>query len=256
MTMDMHMLGLMYAPSDQVTLMGMINYLDKEMEHITFAGPTGTNRLGSFTTRTKGLGDASISALIRLADDGQHRWHATIGVSLPTGNIDERGTILTPMNSQPTATLPYPMQLGSGTYDVIGGLTYAGNASAWAWGAQWSSIIRLGENDEDYTLGDQHQLQAWMSYLVHPAISISGRLAYLNRGNIDGADARIVAPVQTADPNRQGLNRLDAGIGANFLLPGDRHRLALEVTVPVYEDLDGPQLETDWQVVLGWQFTP
>lgn len=256
MTMDMHMVGLMYAPSDRVTLMGMATYLDKEMEHITYAGPTGTNRLGTFTTRSDGFGDTSISALIKLADDGARRWHATIGLSLPTGDIDRTGSVLTPMNTRPTVTLPYPMQLGSGTYDLIGGLTYAGFASAWGWGAQWGSLVRIGKNHEDYALGDEHELQGWLSYLVNRSVSISGRVGYLYRGNTDGQDARIMAPVQTADPHRQGLERVDLGLGANFLVPGDRHRLALEVTIPVHEDLNGPQLETDWMVTLGWQFTP
>ena len=92
MTMDMHMLGLMYAPTDRVTLMGMVNYLDKEMDHLTYMGPAGTTPLGKFTTRTSGFGDTSIAALIRLGE-GSSSWHATVGVSLPTGDIDETDTV-------------------------------------------------------------------------------------------------------------------------------------------------------------------
>jgi len=33
----------------------------------------------------------------------------------------------------------------------------------------------------------------------------------------------------------------------------DGNRLAIEVGAPVYQDLDGPQLETDLVLVLGWQ---
>jgi hypothetical protein len=29
--------------------------------------------------------------------------------------------------------------------------------------------------------------------------------------------------------------------------------LAAEVGVPVYQDLNGPQLETDWTFSIGWQ---
>ena len=32
------------------------------------------------------------------------------------------------------------------------------------------------------------------------------------------------------------------------------HRLAAEVLVPVYQRLNGPQMETDWIVTVGWQF--
>jgi hypothetical protein len=253
MTMAMHMLGVMYAPSNRVTLMGMVNYIEKEMDHITFAGPMGTARLGTFTTQTSGIGDTSIAALIRLGQGHQHRWHLTAGISLPTGDIGEKDAILTPMNTRPSPRLPYPMQLGSGTYDLIAGLQYAGSEGAMGWGAQWRSVIRIGENDDDYTLGDEHMLQGWVSYLVSERLSASLRLAGFDRGNIDGMDPRIALPVQTADPDRQAVRRLDVGIGVNYVVPGDRQRLAFEWVTPVSEDLDGPQMQSDWQLTLGWQ---
>lgn len=256
MTMTMHMFGLMYAPNDQITMMGMVNYVHKTMDHETFAGATGTNRLGTFSTDARGFGDISAAALIKLADDGRHRWHATAGISLPTGSIDKTDTILTPMNTQPTPRLPYPMQLGSGTYDFIGGVTYAGSIDRWGWGSQWRSIVRLGENDEQYTLGDDHHMTGWLSYLVRPSMSVSGRVAYYSRGNIEGIDLQIIAPVQTADPARQGIRRVDVGVGTNWVLPGERHRLSFEFIVPLSQSLDGPQLETDWQLTLGWQYAP
>ncbi|MBU2676359.1 MAG: transporter [Gammaproteobacteria bacterium] len=253
MIMQMHMFGVMYAPSDRVTLMAMLKVLDKSMDHTTYMGPAGTVVLGNFTTETSGLGDTRIAALIRWMEDDDHRVHATLGVSLPTGSTDETGNVLTPMNTEPTLRLPYPMQLGSGTWDLIAGLTYAGNGERWGWGSQWQSLIRTGDNDEGYTLGDEHTLTGWASYLVGPRISLSGRVTYIDRGNIDGIDPMIAAPVQTADPDRQGIERSDLSVGANLVLPGDRHRLALEFWVPLTERLAGPQLETDWQVTLGWQ---
>ncbi len=148
------------------------------------------------------------------------------------------------------------MQLASGTYDLTGGLTFSGHSGAWGWGAQWNSIVRLGENKRDYALGNENEVQGWLSYLVSPSVSISGRVGYLHRGNIDGMDERVMAPVQTADPDRYGLDVVDLGLGINLLLPGHRHRLALEMIVPAHQDLNGPQLETDWTVTVGWQFMP
>ena len=42
--------------------------------------------------------------------------------------------------------------------------------------------------------------------------------------------------------------------GLNFKIPflGDP-RLAIEMLWPVYQSLDGPQLETDWTLILGLQ---
>ena len=255
MRMQMHMLGMMYAPSSRLTLMAMTQYLDKEMDHVTFMGGMGTQRLGTFTTRTHGLGDTRLAALIGLNESHQHSWHATLGLSLPTGSTDEQDRILTPMNSRPEVRLPYPMQLGSGSYDLITGLTYRGHEGLWGWGGQWQATWRTQENDEDYQLGDEHKLSAWLSYQVQDRLSMSARLAYLDRANIDGQDPRIMAPVQTADPDRQARQQLDLGLGANWIMP-DGHRLALEVSAPLLQDVDGPQMETDWTVTLGWQFAP
>lgn len=256
MTMDMHMLGVMYAPTDRLTLMGMTNYQKKDMTHITFAGPMGIDRLGKFKTSTSGVGDTRLSAMYGLSPgDSPHRWHATLGVSLPTGSTDEEDRVLTPMNTQPTIRVPYPMQLGSGTYDVITGLTYASHAAEWGWGAQLGALNRLGDNDEGYTLGNEYHLKSWLSYLLSSAASLSGSLGAFDRGNIDGIDSEIMAPVQTADPSLQGGQRIELGLGMNYLLPARGHRLAVEASIPVYQNLDGPQMETDWTVTVGWQYS-
>ncbi len=254
MEMTMHMLGIMYAPTDSVTVMGMVNYLSNDMDHVTFAGPVGTTRLGRFSTSANGLSDVSLSALIRLND----HWHATFGIGLPVGDVDATDRILTPMGTRPSVRLPYPMQLGSGSVDAIVGLTAIGGVdhrNGWNWGGQWRSVFRTSDNDEDYRLGDQHVLTGWLSYLITPEISLSGRLAYRYRGDVRGSDSRIVAPVQTADPDRQRYSVVEAGLGANVVLGGG-HRIAMELARPLYQDLHGPQLKSDWRWTVGWQYSP
>lgn len=254
MTMDMHMLGAMFAPSDRLTVMTMLGYVEKKMQHVTYQGGAGTTVLGGFTTKTSGISDTTVAALIRLREAEIDRLHATVGISAPTGDIDETGTILAPTGMTPTIRVPYPMQLGSGTYDVIGGLTYSRFLDRRSWGIQWRSAIRTGTNDEGYTLGDEHRLTGWYSGLLSPQFSWSARVEYLDRGNISGLDPRIMGPVQTADPARQGASRLDAALGINFATESG-HRLALEYVIPIEQDLDGPQLEVDSQLTLGYQLT-
>lgn len=257
MTMDMHMFGGMFAPTDWLTLMAMGSYVEKDMDHITFQGATGTTRLGEFTTETEGFGDTRLSALVGLYNDETHRLHLNAGISLPTGSIDEKDDILAPNGQRPKIVLPYPMQIGSGTYDLMPGVTYSGNAGQFGWGSQYGAEVRLGRNDEGYSLGDVHWATAWGSYLWDDWISTSLRLNGRVQDEIDGRDSRIAGPVQTADPDNQGGERLDVGVGINLAgqdgwLRG--HRLAAEVLVPVYQRLNGPQLETDWIVTVGWQF--
>ena len=257
MTMDMHMFGGMYAPTDWLTLMAMGMYVRKDMDHTTFQGPVGTTRLGRFTTRTEGFGDTRVAGLVRLFENEMHRVHLNAGLSLPTGSIREKDRILTPMNMQPRTRLPYPMQLGSGTFDLMPGLTYAGHAGRFGWGAQYIGTVRLGRNDEGYSLGDQHQMTGWGSITWTPWISNSLRLVGHVTGDIDGQDRSIVAPVQTADPDNHGGERIDLLFGVNLAGPSGwmrGHRIAVEAGLPVYQHLNGPQLETDWLLTIGYQF--
>jgi len=257
MTTDMHMFGAMFAPTDWLTLMGMGSYLRKEMDHVTFQGMTGTTRRGEFTTKSSGVGDTRLVGMIGVYDDATHHVHLNAGISLPTGSIDETDDVLAPTGMRPVLTLPYPMQLGSGTYDALPGVTYTGKHNRFGWGAQYAGTIRLGENDANYSLGDQHEVTAWGSYLWTDALSTSVRLKGRTIGQIDGMDARITAPVQTADPNFQGGERIDLSFGINLagqsgFLRG--HRIAFEIGTPIHQDLNGPQLETDVFFLVGWQF--
>jgi hypothetical protein len=63
--------------------------------------------------------------------------------------------------------------------------------------------------------------------------------------------------VPTADPDLRGGRRLELGAGINFSIargPLHGHRLALVLLGPVWQNLDGPQLETDWRILAGWQY--
>lgn len=256
MSMQMHMLGIMYAPNNRVTLMGMVNQIANKMDHVTFAGSMGTKRLANFETKASGLGDLNILGLFKVRESIKSRWHVTTGLSLPTGSIEEEGIILTPMNKTPMVRLPYPMQLGSGTFDLILGLTHARKLRDWGWGGQWKSIVRLNDNNEGYSLGNQHQLTGWLSYHLNERISASTRLSFMHENTIEGRDASVTAPVQTADPDRHGGQRLDIGFGINAVLPKERLRIGIELQAPSFQNLNGPQLSTDWNITLGIQFIP
>jgi len=257
MTTKMHMFGAMYAPSNEITLMLMLNYLEKEMDLLTYMGGMGTTQLGTFKTESSGFGDLKISALYKLYDSKGHKVHLNAGLSIPTGSIDEDGTVLTPMGMQMDMRLPYSMQLGSGTYDLLPGITYYAGKEKLGWGTQVSAIIRLGENEEDYTLGDQYQISSWASYRVIPSTSTSLRITYQDTDSIDGFDDQIMAPVQTANPSNYGGNALHSAIGINYAVQqgGLRGlRLALEYSVPLKQKVNGVQMEMQDMLTLGLQY--
>lgn len=255
MDMDMHMLGGMYAPSDKLTLMLMVPYTSISMNHLRHMPmPTGLE----FTTESSGIGDIKLATTYGLFAKPGSDFLLNFIVSAPTGSIDEVDDLPTMPTPTSNAHLPYPMQLGSGTWDLTPGLTYVQTYENWSWGAQGLYTLRTGENDNGYTLGDKFDVTAWTAKKVTDAASLSFRLKYMDWDNIDGADTKLAAmpTVPTKDPNLRGGTRIDALVGVNFVPPGyTALRLAAEVGMPAYQKLDGPQLETDFVFTLGAQYT-
>ncbi len=248
MTMQMHMFGLMYGVSDRLTLMGMLPYNSISMDHV--------NRMGvAFTTKSEGIGDAKLTGLYTLYQQGHRRFMLNAGLSFPTGSIDERDD--TPAGSN--QKLPYPMQLGSGTYDILPGVTYVDGIGKWSWGSQLNAVVRLGENDNNYTLGNQYGLTAWGARKINRYASASLRLDGKTWGNIDGSDSQLnPAMAPTARTDLRSGERVDMLVGVNLVAPDGKfkgNRLAIEAGTPVYQKLDGPQLETDYRLTIGWQLT-
>ncbi|MGR9014434.1 MAG: transporter [Gammaproteobacteria bacterium] len=250
MSMDMHMASLMYAPSDDLTLMAMMPYQRNSMEHV--------NRLGrKFTTHSEGLGDLKLMANAVLF---KTRWDDHIinikgGLSVPTGSINQRDDTPLGLNQK----LPYPMQLGSGTVDFLPGISYNGLAPDWGWGAQMLGTVRTGKNDNHYRLGDKLDSSLWLSRIWDNWISTSVRMNGQWWGDIHGADPELnrkMAP--TANPDIRGGKRLDMLLSVELYAPSGPlkgQHLGFEIGLPVYQSLDGPQLETDWTISAGWQWT-
>jgi hypothetical protein len=265
MTMEMHMLGMMYAPTDKLTLMAMANYIETEMEHRVDPAVAGMINGGDsgFTTESSGFGDIKLSALYRFYLEGNSKAHFGIGFSLPTGSIDEKDE--TPaMGGRQGQQLPAPMQLGSGTIDLLPSLTYVQQFENWSWGTQVSAVIRLeDENENNYRLGHKFELINWIGYNLSDWLGLNGGLSYAYTGELQGSqkDLNTNAPmgrnsVTTAFSDNYGGERIDVIFGINLLKPTGflkGHRLSLDLHVPLWQDLSGYQLETDSVLTLGWQ---
>lgn len=249
MTMTMHMGGVMYAPSDRVTLMAMANWVDQSMNHETRHG-------GMFEAASSGLGDAKLSALVGLRQTGSVRAHLNAGVSIPAGSIEEVG--VNPMSMGRDVQMPYPMQLGSGTWDLMPGITILGMSERTSWGIQGKGTFRLGENSRGYRKGNGTEATAWFAYRASSQLSVSARVFATMWGDYSGHDDAYGNPmmVPTVREELRGGTRLDIPLGMNIYFPDGPlkgHRIAAEWHVPLYQNLNGPQLETDWVLTIGWQ---
>ncbi|WNC69264.1 transporter [Thalassotalea nanhaiensis] len=272
MTMNMHMLGLMYAPSDDVTLMLMANFVVQEMTSLMPSMPApmegGMNSMGmnsgmeemsmmthSMEMESDGLADISVSALINGFNGDNYRSHFTLGIRLPTGDIDQTRTNM--MGEQ--TLMGYPMQVGTDTTNILAGYTYVYDLDKWQLGTQINYETAIEENDADYKPGDKTQWHNWVGYGVNESFSLSMRLSYLDKGNYSGHDQRLNPMMMpTADPKQRGVSQIDWAIVTVYGFTDGmlkNQQISLEYSQPIEQDFEGTQLKTDWQATLGWQLS-
>lgn len=276
MSMDMHMLDIMYAVSDRVTLMFMPMHMSMDMTmEGTGAMPMegmhgmaddmgadmmgghmmGDQMMGSMTHShgTSGWGDTNISALIRLHGSDGHNLHLTLGISAPTGSVDEK---------KPNGMFEhYGMQLGSGTWDLVPNLTYTGYRDRVSWGAQIGGTERLeSANDSGFAFGDQRFATGWLGYRVAPWLSATVRLEYEYEDQLSGEyNGAYPRKSPGDDVANYGGEFMTAGIGFNAVAqrgPLAGMRLGLEWESRVDESYNGIQLgaEDGWNLSLSYAF--
>jgi hypothetical protein len=175
-----------------------------------------------------------------------------MGMSLPTGSIDEEDTVLAPTGDTPTLRLPYMMQLGTGTYDFMPAVTYTYLTDEWTHGLSYYGRFHLGRNSEGYSRGDKHALTGWSGYQFNETLGVSSSLTFSTEGKIGGRDSQIAAPVQTADPDNYGGERIHLGLNAAWKFY-KQNTVKAGFSVPLYQDLNGPQMEEDYSFQLRWQ---
>lgn len=258
MTMQMHMLDIMYAPTDWLTLMVMPQWMsmdmtmspiDDDMGGMGGHGHGHDMHMGSHSHGTDGIGDTIFGGLVKLSDGPGYHLQTGLMVSAPTGSTNEKG--------HSGDLTHYMMQLGSGTWDFMPSLTYTGRMDRVSWGAQLSGVIRMeDENDEGYALGNVFQATGWASYRLFDWLSASARLIHTQQGAISG---HYNAPHGHGSPPDFGRNYggtfWDVGIGLNAVVPDGAlkgHRLSVEWLEPVRDDVNGYQQERDGTLYANW----
>ncbi len=240
MDMTMNMLGAMYGYSNKLTLMAMIPVTrDNSMD-------IKQNRNGNiFTTESSGVGDLKLSALILAGKDFVFR----TGLSVPTGTIDNTDILPNGRN----VVLPYPMQLGSGSYELSLGGVYARKIGKTTVGSKSVLNVVVNDNDRGYRKGNRILLTGWTSYKITRKTALSARLKLMDWGNISGVDAEIPQGAPPAVAIAQGGTRLDLLFGLNLMVVHGA-MIGLEVGVPLYQNLDGPQGKMKYMFRLGMMY--
>lgn len=254
MTVQTHLFAIQAGITPDLSAVVTVPYVSKERKAVTFQGPAGTTKLATFENETSGLGDVAASLLYKLYDDPTHHVHLMAGLSFPTGSIREKGATLAPNGTFSQRRLAYGLQLGTGTYDLLPGLTYWGADGRWNWGVQAFGRIGLGENDEGYSFGDAAYVNAWGGYSIGYGFTITAGLGQQYAGDIDGEDDALTGASPTTDPNNYGGWKTSATFGVNYRVPEGPlmgFNPGIELMLPLYQDLNGPQLTDAWTLFVG-----
>ena len=220
---------------------------------ITQAEMISTTDLVSFKTLSRTWGDVSIRGLFDVLEMDQYRVSLTLGGTIPTGKLKKRDT--TPVAGR--TILPYAMQGGSGTYDILAGLTFLTQNELASVGGQVNSVIRVMNNGRGYRLGNEFTFSAWAAYNISEWVSVSMRGFYERWGDVSGSERGTDgASDPGANSFAQGGERFQIPLGVSIFFregPAAGHRLLLEWYYPVHQDLNGPQLTADRTLVMSWQ---
>lgn len=249
MRMEMFMVGVMYAPSDRLTLMVMQNFQKNEMDLSTMMGM-------NFRTESGGVGDMKISALYGLLSESKSSIHINAIINVPTGSIKNQDD--TPMAEG--IRLPYPMQLGSGTVDLTIGGTYKGSKESLSWGFQSLATIRTGESSEGYRWGNEYGANSWVSYNLANWVSAAIQLSGKKQLKMTGSDAMLnPMMVTTADARNTGFTRMHSNFALNFSFGANPvlrdFKAGISYGRPLNQKVEGIQMKETDSFTLGLRYS-
>ncbi|QDS86845.1 hypothetical protein EC9_10200 [Rosistilla ulvae] len=250
MTHEMHMVHIMRGMTEDITLYAMVMLPSITMDHTRGPmNPAGGGPGSLFTTHNSGFGDTTIGALIGLYTDSNDDVILNLGGSLPTGDIFRTTSI--PSGGMMEQPMPYPMRLGSGTFNARPGITWKHYFDFGSFGTQFQTDLPIGRNYRGYSVSDEFRLNNWYSQLITDNFTTSIRVENLWRTNYDGADPMSPdSMISTNVESFRGGYTLNLGLGAAALVRG--HLLNVEFVPMLHQDLNGIQLETDWSIVSSW----
>ncbi len=269
--MDMGMLNLAagYSFTDDFFAGLMLMVQSKRMDmrfNSMMAASTGQD---GYTMDSEGMADTMLMAKYRLYTDDplipRRQVSLFMGLSLPSGSIDEKNDNH-PLAMRRGELLPYSMQLGSGTFDPTLGLLYQGSLSPWWWGTNAMYTHRFYNNSRDYRRGNELRLDLYGMYQFRYDMLAQLQLGGQHSGNIhgemdaavDGAAGRVTqgepaSPYMSPlwNPENYGGDKLLLSLGLQWQ-PASLHILDLTLGLPLYQNLNGPQLEESYRVMLTW----
>ena len=228
-------LGFNHGVTPELSLSLLLPALQKESGRRPSPGVTESQR-------NEGLGDAALIGKYRFFSEywSKSAFHVSAigGIELPTGSSSERDG---------AGLLPFSMQLGSGSVDVIGGLALTLSIERFRFDAL--ALYKANqEGSHDFSEGDFFVLGCNFAYRFlheqYPGPSASAKV---------GLSWRQEDPdeLSGAELDNTGLRELRLRAGLVYH-PSPEIDLVALVEVPAYGDYDGEQLALDVRTFFGF----
>ena len=250
---------LAYGFAKNFSIVLATGLIEKHSDLMTFYGSSNLIPRGMSFPGTDSLQDSSASIIWRAYEDSIHRIKINLGMSFPTGSTyNQGGALLQTNGTYNIGRAFYGMQSGTGTFDALPGIMYAGAIAPYSWGVSYRARLPLAVNNEGYMWGNYQEFNLWGGYTWLPGVTTTARINFNIQSPIDGKDYWMAGRLQSANPNFYGGKRIEMFAGADidgklFGVPG--FSIGVEGGVPVYQNLNGPQLSKNWQagMALRWK---
>ncbi len=226
-----------YGATSRLALFGVVPYLDKRLESTDSSGLR-------FTRSTRGAGDAQLFGRYTLFQKDlpgrTFRIAPFIGLELPTGDDNDRDRF---------GRLPATLQLGSGSWDPLGGVIATYQTLAYEGDAQLSYTANTEANG--FELGDELRFDASLQHRLWPR-ELGGGVPGFLYGLIE------MNLLHQAKNRSDGTKDPNSGGTTLFVSPGLQYvtkRWVLEASAQLraFQDLNGTALEDDFIVRAGFR---
>ncbi|MBW2294800.1 MAG: hypothetical protein JRG94_21180 [Deltaproteobacteria bacterium] len=251
MEVDVHTVGIRHAPFERLTLVARLPLLSQKMRQRDF--DDGGDR---YTTHSSGVGDLEIVGLVPFMEKRDETLDLHLGLRFPTGEINNKDDVPDGAGGKQNVLLPLPMQIGSHTFAMLFGLTYQGHWQGLGWGLLGGGAVGFGDNHRGYRLGNEMLFTGWLAHDVTSWLSGSFRLGFDRWNRLHGSSRSGPENHQVSYQSASAGKRLALGPGLSVALPWlGAQRLSIEASWPVYQSYKGGQVERDWSLTTGWEWT-
>jgi len=235
--------------------MGMLMFMKNKMTSNTYKGAMDRAYLGSFQTGLNDLSNFSFSALYKLAETNDDRWHLELGIDKSIGKNNNQDSMLTPMNAYMKMTMPYSMQMDESTR-LITALTNSRDFDGLVFGSQIKKYSVIGE--KDWSFGDKLEISSWLQKSYDDSLAYSIRLLFTKKQNLSGSSLEIKSPVQSSNPLNYGGSELEFGLGVNKIFnffQKEHIRLGIEYLFSLNTNKNGLQMKNNNKLIIGYQMS-